>query len=259
MAREFRIIFCLVAAVFGLTGLFAQDQARSTLTASVDHSMFDALLKDHVQDGRVDYAGLKSDVRLADYLALMADVDLNVLSRDERLVYWINTYNAVTLKLMAGAWPVESIMKLNGGKPWDVPLFRPRGARAAITLNHLEHGIIRKEFDEPRIHFALVCAAVSCPPLIPEAYVAEKLETQLAVQTQSFLRDPAHNVYDQGQHTLRLSPLFQWYAGDFGGEANVLAFVLPYLTSSDQRALRNKSAPPALVFGDYDWSPNAKE
>jgi hypothetical protein len=216
------------------------------------------LLRAHVRGGLVDYAALKTDARLPAVIAELEQTDLAPLSRDERLAYWINTYNAVTLKLMADAWPVESIMKLNGGKPWDLPLFTPHGAAAAITLNHVEHEIVRKEFaDEPRIHFALVCAAISCPPLISEPYEAGKLEAQLERQTRAFLRDVRRNRYDAAAHTLRLSPLFDWYANDFGGANRVPDYVRPYLREADQRALSKIKRPSAVVFTDYDWSLNA--
>jgi hypothetical protein len=210
-----------------------------------------------VRDGLADYAALKSDERLAAFIAALEKTDLEPLSRGERLAYWINTYNAVTLKLMADAWPVESIMKLNAGKPWDLPLFTPRGADVAITLNHIEHEIIRKQFGDARIHFALVCAAVSCPPLISEPYAPETLETQLDRQTRAFLHDDRRNRYERDAHTLRLSPLFDWYAVDFGGASGVVDYVSPYLPEADQRALAKHKRHPAVVFTDYDWAPNA--
>jgi hypothetical protein len=239
------------AAIFFLEGRAGESPA------SVDYSVYAALLKAHVRDGLVDYAALKTDARLPAVIARLEQTDLAPLSRAEQLAYWINTYNAVTLKLMADAWPVESIMKINGGKPWDLPLFTPHGAGTAITLNHIEHDIVRKQFDEPRIHFVLVCAAISCPPLISEPYEASKLEAQLERQTRAFLRDLRRNRYDAAEHRLRLSPLFDWYANDFGGANRVPDYVRPYLREADQRALSKVKRPPAVVFTDYNWSPNA--
>ncbi len=251
MPHAIRIFLCLFVAWIPFAG------AGSDSPTAPDYSEYAALLREHVRDGLVDYAALKTDRRLAASIIAMEKTDLAPLSREERLAYWMNTYNAVTLKLMADAWPMESIMKLNAGKPWDLPLFTPRGADAAITLNHIEHEIIRKHFDEPRIHFALVCAAVSCPPLISEPYEAAKLESQLDRQTRAFLRDSRRNRYDRAEHTLHLSPLFDWYAVDFGGVAGVPAYVRPYLSEADQRVLTKQKRPPTVVFTDYDWSPNA--
>lgn len=251
MPHAIRIFSCLFAAFLSLAA------APVAPAASVDYSPYAALLRAHVRDGLADYAALKSDPRLPACIAALESVDLAPLSREERLAYWINTYNAVTLKLVADAWPVESIMKLNAGKPWDLPLFTPRDASAPITLNRIEHEIIRKQFAEPRIHFVLVCAAISCPPLISEPYVAAKLDAQLDRQTRAFLRDSRHNRYDRAAHTLRLSPLFDWYAADFGGAAGVSGYVRGYLNEADQRALANHKRHPAVKFTDYDWTPNA--
>lgn len=252
MSRLFRLLALLVVFLGAPVARTAELPA-----ATVDNSAYAGLLRDHVREGLVDYAALKTDARLPAYLAVLETVDPDALPRVERLAYWINTYNAVTLKLMADHWPVASIMKLNEGKPWDLPLFRPLGSAERLTLNHIEHEIIRKQFDEPRIHFVLVCAAISCPPLLSAPYEAGQLEAQLERQTRAFLRDSRHNRYDAAAHTLRLSPLFDWYADDFGGANRVPDYVRPFLREADQRALSKIKRPPAVVFTDYDWSPNA--
>ncbi len=223
----------------------------------VDHSAYDALLHERVSLGRVDYVALQTDARLGAYLAHLAALDPATFSEPERLTYWINAYNAVTLKLMADSWPVKSIKDINGGKPWDRPLFQPVGFEKALTLNQIENDIIRKQFTEPRIHFALVCAAVSCPMLRSEAYVAERLSAQLVGQANSFLRDPTLNRYDGTTHTLHLSPLFQWYAVDFGGPEALAKYVQPFLPMADRASIALAGRAPAVVFGDYDWAANA--
>lgn len=228
-------------------------------SSRVDHAVYDALLGERVRNGLVDYAGLKTDERLAGYLAALEQVDPSTLPRSEKLAYWINAYNAATLKLMADAWPVASITKINEGKPWDLPVFRPAGAVERLTLNQIEHGIIRKDFLEPRIHFALVCAALSCPPLRSEAYVGARVSAQLSEQTRLFLRDPARNHYDASAHTLRLSSLFDWYAVDFGGATGTPGFVLKYLSDADREKVGRFTREPGLAFNDYDWAPNAQK
>jgi len=260
MPHGLRIFLCLLAALLPLVGRSdapVVSQAALTTPTAPDYSAYAALLREHVRDGLVDYAALKNEPRLPAIITALETTDLAPLTRAERLAYWINTYNAVTLKLMAGAWPVESIMKINAGKPWDLPLFTPHGASAPVTLNHIEHEIIRKQFDEPRIHFVLVCAAISCPPLMSEPYEATELDAQLDRQTRAFVRDSRHNRYDRAAHTLLLSPLFDWYAGDFGGAAAVPGYVRPYLPDADQRALIQHKHPPSMVFTEYDWTPNA--
>lgn len=224
--------------------------------ASVGHDLFDSILQDRVRAGAVDYGALKTDPRLERYLAALAEVDPATLNRSNRLAHWINAYNALTLKLMTDSWPVESIRNINNGKPWDVPLFLPKGFSERLSLNQIEHEIIRKQFTEPRVHFALVCAAVSCPPLRSEAYQGPRLSAQLADQTTQFLRNPARNRYDARAHSLSLSPLFNWYAVDFGGAAGVPSFVAKYLATTDRDAMARFSRPPSVVFSDYDWAPN---
>jgi hypothetical protein len=224
---------------------------------TIDDSDYAGLLRDHVRGGLVDYPALRADARLDAYLATLARIDLREAAPATRLAYWINTYNAVTLKLMTESWPVVSILKLHDGKPWDRPLFTPHGADVALSLNQIEHEIVRREFAEPRIHFALVCAAVSCPPLRSEPYVAERLEEQLEDQTRSFLRDRRRNLYDRDAHRLHLSALFDWYAVDFGGAAAVPAYVRTYLDSRDMRIWEAQGVAPAVEFMTYDWAPNS--
>ncbi len=232
------------------------------LTASggagqVDHSSYDALLHERVSFGQVDYVALREDARLGAYIASLAAIDPSALSQSEGIAYWLNAYNALTLRLMAEAWPVESIQKINDGKPFDLPLFKPLGYDKPLTLNQIENDILRKHFTEPRVHFALVCAATSCPLLRSEAYLPDRLSIQLTGQATSFLRDSARNSYDPATHTLRLSPVFQWYANDFGGPDALSKFVMPFLPVPDRASMALAGRAPTVVFEDYDWSPNA--
>ena len=174
---------------FSLFALFTALAGAGT----VDHSSYDALLHERVEFGQVDYAALREDARLGAYLASLAVIDPSTLSENERIAYWLNAYNALTLKLMADAWPLESIQKINDGKPFFLPLFQPLGFDKKITLNEIENSILRKHFAEPRVHFALVCAATSCPLLRSEVYLPDRLSTQLTGQATAFLRDAARN------------------------------------------------------------------
>lgn len=216
------------------------------MAAGFDHShaAFNGLLKQHVRGGLVDYAGLKKNpAALSGYLAETAAVakgDFKAWSRDQRLAFLINVYNAATLQAILTNYPLKSIKDINGGKgPWkdaNIPLLGK-----TTSLDAIENEMIRPEFKEPRIHFALVCAAIGCPPLRPEAYVAEKLDAQLADQTKVFLADKGKNRSDGG--TLYLSPIFDWYGKDFSGDPAV--WVRPWLGAGDR-----------VKFTDYDWSLN---
>lgn len=216
--------------------------------AAPDFSAYDALLHDHVRAGQVDYAALKTDARLADTVAAIAATDPAALTdRDARLAFWLNAYNALTLKLVADHFPVISIRDIAGGKPWDQPVVKLADGRA-LTLNQIENDIVRPEFKEPRVHFALVCAAVSCPPLRSEAYVAGRLNAQLDDQAKTFVNDVFKNRL--GTHSLRLSAIFQWFAADFGGsEAAMVRFITPWMPKAP--------APDATVsYLEYDWKLN---
>ena len=209
------------------------------------HAAFSALLKRHVSaGGRVDYAGLKRDrAELDAYLAsLAANAPTDSWSRNERLAYWINAYNAATLALIVENYPLASITKLDGGKPWDVK--RVRLGDRTYSLNEIENDVIRPRFREPRIHFAVNCAAASCPPLRNEAFVASKLDAQLEEQTRNFLRDARSNRVE-GQ-TLVLSKIFDWYGEDFD---DLTGFVGRYVEVPPGAEVR---------YDEYDWSLNGR-
>ena len=211
--------------------------------ASPDHAAFSALLAKYVSGtGKVNYAGLKSDrSKLDAYLAALAEqAPQDSWSRNEQLAYYINLYNATTLRLILDHHPVASIQDIHGGKPWDQPIVK-FGDRT-VSLNQLENEIIRPTFKEPRIHFAVNCAAKGCPPLRNEAFVANRLEAQLQEQTREFVNDDRYNSVD-GQ-MLRLSRIFDWYGEDFGDVEN---FVGRY---------RDVPAGAEVNFVDYDWSLN---
>lgn len=235
-------------------------------TRSPDHSVFTAVLQDHVTDGRVDYAAIEKDPRLTLYLADIAGTDPATLpSRVDRLVLWINAYNAYTLKLVADGYPIDSIHDLGTGgriigwlinrSPWDIRFAEVGGE--VYTLNEIEHEIIRPRFEEPRIHFAIVCAAVSCPSLRSEAYLPEKLDVQLDEQTRLFLNDRRSNRFDLADGRAWLSPIFSWFEEDFGNsDEAVMAFVVPYLDLKETAQTPKSEDRWKVDYTDYDWSLN---
>jgi hypothetical protein len=221
----------------------------------IDHGMWDKLTKKHVTpEGYVDYEGfLEDSVQVKAYLALLSNHHPNdeFWSRDERLAYWINAYNAFTVKLIMDHYPVQSIKDIKNGIPfvntvWDIQFIDIE--ERTYDLNNIEHGIIRPKFEEPRIHFAVNCASVSCPRLRNEAYTAERLDEQLTDQTKSFLADESKNKISKNQ--LELSKLFTWYGGDFTKDGQtVVGFVQKY---SD----RDISDDAKVDYIEYNWDLN---
>ncbi len=238
-----KLTLCLVFALFTVSA-----------QASVDHALFNDVLKLYVVNGAVDYPSIKKDERFAAYLKTISAVKPAKIKDDQdRLAFWINAYNAFTIKLVLDHFPVQSIRDIKQGEtgPWDVVGIEIGGRQ--YSLNQIEHEIIRKEFDEPRIHMALVCAAISCPPLRSEAYTGRRLDTQLEDNARIFLRDKSKNDYDEASNTLHLSELFSWYGSDFVKKyGSAEKFVVNAL------AIR-PATPPTIKFLPYDWSLNSKQ
>lgn len=197
-------------------------RSLSAQTATFDHSAFDALLKAHVVDGMVDYGAFKSSASFGGYLAALKKQDPAALPRAEQLAFWINAYNAYTIQLINKHNESKSIRNINktlGLKlkgPWSEPLAGVGGKM--YTLDDIEHVIIRPTYKEPRIHFALVCAAMGCPPLRSEAFTGARLEAQLDDQGARFIaKSPAKNRVDVAGNTFYHSMIFGYYKADFGG------------------------------------------
>ncbi len=222
-------------------------------TATSRHETFTAVLSEHVLDGAVDYAAIKSDSRFSAYLEMLQKTDpAGIKNGNERLAFWINAYNAFTIKLVIDHWPVNSIRDINkdGEGPWRLVWIEIAGKK--YSLDEIEHEIIRKEFDEPRIHAALVCAAESCPPLRREAYTGKRLDAQLEDNMLVFLRDSTKNKYDPKSNTLYLSEVFNWFGVDFEKKHGSAAkYVLKTLKLSPPSA-------PAVEYLPYSWNLNTK-
>lgn len=238
------------------------------------HAGYDALLKQFVADGRVDYQGLKSDQSVLDHyldsLAGISKATFNTWTGPAQLAFLINLYNAATLKLIIDHYPIKSIKDIGSffKGPWDQPVVRLFGE--TITLDNLEHDIIRKDYSEPRIHLALVCAAKGCPPLRSEAYVADQLDAQLDDQSRRFLASPSGLRIDRGEKIVYFSSIFKWYGKDFidrfspatgfpgldKTERAVAHFSSGFLSAADGDYL--KSGGYSVKYLDYDWSLNEK-
>jgi uncharacterized membrane protein YdjX (TVP38/TMEM64 family) len=250
-----------------LTGLFGPPRVElkeaygaagaeaSEVGASFDHSGFDALLRQYVDaDGWVDYAGLQADqARLDAYLAAVADAPFDALGRDGKLALLINAYNACTLKLIVEHPPLESIMDIPAAERWDAVRWNVGGN--VWSLNQIEHEQIRPKFVEPRIHFALVCAAVGCPPLRNETYGPARLDQQLSEQTQYVHQHATWFSYDARSNVLRLTKLYDWYGDDFvqvaGSTVEFAARYSPELKQALENGVR-----PKIEWLPYDWKLN---
>ena len=236
--------------------------ARPGAAAEFDqtHAGFARVLSAHVTDAGVAYARLKNNPgELDGYLAQIAAVDpaeFATWERSDRLALLLNLYNAETLRLIREEYPVKSIRSLGTlpGAAWRRLVVRFGGQ--IMSLSHLENEVIRKEYGEPRIHFALVCAARGCPPLRAEPYLGARLTKQLDDQARRFLATPEKNRFDAATGVLWLSPIFKWYEPDFTGAAGSLkSYVVPFLAPDVAQSL--KSAPSVKIrFTNYDWSLN---
>ena len=223
------------------------------------HAAFTQVLKSAVKNERVDYAALKKNPDpLGAYIETLGAVSegtFNDWSKSQRLAFLINLYNASTIKLVIDYYPVKSIKDIGTifKGPWSqsvVPLFGEK-----VTLDHIEHDIIRKKYGEPRAHFALVCASVGCPPLRIEAYDADRLSEQLADQGRIFFATSSKNRVDSKAGVLYLSPIFKWFSADFTDYAgSVEKFVAPYFGETDRKAIRSGDL--KIKYTEYDWSLN---
>ena len=222
------------------------------------HSNLTAVLQAHVREALVSYRVLKSDRSGLDgYLKATAKVksaEFDRWSEDQQVAYLINVYNARTLELILDNYPLKSIKKIGWlpGAAWRkkfVPLFGKK-----VSLGHIEHEILRKRYNLPEIHFALVCAAKGCPPLRVEAYLAGRLKEQLADQGRQFLKNQAKNRVFQLRKRLQLSPIFDWFEEDFEKKSgSVIAFVKRYLPPEHAVKVTEDYR---ISYTDYDWALN---
>lgn len=239
--------------------------APAAWSASFDHSAFDTLLRRHVANGMVDYDAFKVSPDFPRYLEALAKADPAALDDKERLAYWINVYNAYTIQLINTHQERASIRNINrtlgiaGKGPWHEKLVKAGGR--VYHLDNVEHDIIRTQWKEPRIHFALVCAAMSCPPLRSEAYTGAMLEGQLADQARKFLIEtPVKNRLDVKTATVHGSMIYvSYYREDFGSTDEAIGrYLAQFYKGGPERQLL-LSGKFKLVGTDYDWTLNSQE
>jgi hypothetical protein len=220
----------------------------------VQHGEWDVLVKKHVsKNGMVDYQGfLKDKKQLQVYLdKLSANRPTSKWSKNEKMAFWINAYNAFTVKLILDHYPINSIKDIKKGIPfvnsvWDIT-FIPMG-KEKIDLNYIEHSILRKEFKDPRIHAAINCASFSCPLLRNEAYYASRLDEQLNDAMRRFVNDSQRNQLDKSN--IKISKIFSWFGGDF--KLNGLS-VVDYLNKYAKKRVQPNAK---IDFLEYQWELN---
>jgi hypothetical protein len=219
--------------------------------------MFDMLLKQYVDgNGKVTYGGfIKDSVTLNQYLKLLQNnpPDTKTWTKTEQMAYWINAYNAYTIKLVIRYYPIKSIKDIGSkiqvpfvNTPWDIKFIKI--GNESLDLNEIEHIKLRKQFKDPRIHMVLVCASKSCPILLNESYQSSNLEEQLNKQTERFLLDPSRNKLNA--QNPKVSMIFNWYSTDFTAKGGSI------------RSFINAHSPIKIKEGakfdylEYDWSLN---
>ena len=219
----------------------------NSLTHPPDHSAWNDLLQKYVDDdGNVDYQGFKNDIAALDnYLSYLAKNRPEPTSgKDERLAYYINLYNAATVKLVVDNYPLKSIKDLKN--PWDRKWVKV--GDELFSLGYIEHRILRK-MEEPRIHFAINCASYSCPKLLNEAFQASSLKSQLQFAASDFVNDSTRNII--GRDRLQLSNIFKWYKEDFTDSTTLRAYISRFSTEAIESDAK-------IEYLKYNWNLNEK-
>lgn len=212
---------------------------------SLNHDAWNALLQKNVSSsGKVNYKGFKSQQSALDsYLAdLAANAPTNSTPRKEAMAYWINAYNAFTVKLIVQNYPVSSITKLENGKPWDKKWIKL--GDKTYSLNNIENDILRPKYKDARIHFAVNCAAQSCPPILNKAWTASNLNANFEKQAKAFINNSKFNKISAD--AVEISKIFEWYSVDFG---NIIEYLNKYSTTKI-------NANAKVSYMEYDWALN---
>jgi Protein of unknown function, DUF547 len=210
-----------------------------------DHSPFNELLQNHVSEkGVVSYTGFqKNNKKLRAYIASLSEtMPDESWSKNEKLAYWMNAYNAMTIDLILRNLPLKSIKDID--KPWDQRLWKL--GEKWYNLDEIEHQILRK-MDEPRIHFGINCASYSCPPLLNEAFTAEKVDAQLDFLANTFINDSTRNTISRD--SVEISKIFNWFSKDFKQNGSIIDYL-------NQYANRTISANAKVRYKDYNWELN---
>ncbi|MGH8568072.1 MAG: DUF547 domain-containing protein [Gammaproteobacteria bacterium] len=238
------------------------DRSDAANPATVDHSLWQGLLDGYLDTRhpsgvhRFAYGAVRSadGAVLRAYLTALQALDPRRYPRPEQEAYWINLYNALTVDLVLARYPVKSIREIGGSwlapGPWDDAVAKVAGR--ALSLNDIEHGILRPIWRDPRIHYAVNCASIGCPNLAGRAYTRENLEGLLEEGARDYVNHPRGAAWQDGE--LRASSIYDWYQEDFGGTAaGVLDHLLRYARPELAQHLPGHAGP---IDYEYDWSLN---
>ena len=226
-----------------------------------DHSKFDQALKKYVDDkGLVDYNSIAKDSGFSEYVQSLQTARVEELSRDGQLAFWINGYNAVTIDKVIKKKPKKSVRETFIPGVWTATKFFTSRehivAGKRLSQDDIEHEILRKQFKDPRIHFAIICASMGCPPLPRIAYTEENVQTRLEEETRKYLNSQRGTRIDRAENTLHMSKLFDWFATDFIQKSgSTLAFMQPYLHEEVRIFLERD---PMISYLEYNWALNAQ-
>ncbi|MFC1881600.1 DUF547 domain-containing protein [Thermodesulfobacteriota bacterium] len=244
-------------AILIVAGLYQPGSA-----AGFDHSIFDQVLKTYVNhQGRVDYNVIAGDQSFKIYMQTLKSAQTDAMSRNGQLAFWINAYNAVTIDKVIKWNPKKSVRETFVPGVWTgTKFFTTREhtvAGKSLSQDDIEHEILRKQFKDPRIHFAIICASSGCPLLPRFAYTEENVQTMLEEETRKYINSERGTQIDSAENTLYLSKLFDWFAGDFEYKSgSVQSFIKPYL---GEKALAFVEKNPKIKYLPYDWALNAQE
>lgn len=258
--NQIKIILAAVVLVVGVTGL-GQAQESDPM-----YSYF-KLLTLYSENGQVEYQALQNApeviTQVLGQFESVSEADYDGWAGAKKKAFWINAYNFAMIKTVvqhyplskgaswkAVAYPANSVQQIP--KIWDRPAIRLLGKDR--SLNEIEHEILRKEFKDPRVHFALVCASTGCPVLRAEPYSEDKLDAQFADQVRIFLADKNKFSYDKKANVFYLSPIFKWFGEDFKSSGGVIAFIKQYWQAEDAASVSQ----PKIKWLTYDWSLNEK-
>ncbi|SEK39128.1 Protein of unknown function, DUF547 [Aquimarina amphilecti] len=210
------------------------------------HTIWNSLTKKHVSSsGKVNYNGFKSDIKSIEiYLSHLAVTSPKKdWTKNEKLAYWFNLYNAATIHLIASNYPVKSIKDINNGKPWDKKFIK--SGNKTYSLNQIENSIVRPNFNEPRLHVAFNCAAISCPKLMKGAFLPSELNTQLNTLSRNWINDISKNKISE--NTVEISKIFEWYKVDF--KKGVISFINQYTNTKVNDYAK-------IHYLEYNWDLN---
>lgn len=263
----FFIVSCFIPQAKPIQGDIAESIAKGIAEGKTtfDHTLWDEILQKHAKEGgrKFDYAGLKSEeAKFGQYLEKLANVDLSTLPGNELLALFANAYNAYIVKTILenvaedGSYQIKSIRDIS--KVFDLKNRKVGGY--TLSLNNIEHNILRPTFKDPRIHFAVNCASTSCPPIPVRAFISDQMDEQLDLVTRNTLSSPDYVRVEDDQ--LLVTRIMDWYGEDFvsegykGAEKDLPSFIRKYTREEVSKWIESQSPTASVKFMGYDWSLN---